>query len=469
MTQTQSNFNHKKPFLTSQIKWCIVALIACIATCITYSVGFDSTIISFVTLTVIALTIWILELMPESIVACALPVTYIMSGVGTAPQILTPWSSSIGWLIFGGFLVGAFMMKTGLAKRIALHCIMLIGGSFIRLLLGIMLAGFILAPFIPSVLARSTVFIVICIAICESLNVKKGSREGAAIILTGFLAVSATKFAFITGGIDISMAMGLVSQVLSVPMSWVTYFSHNAIPAIIYCLISLASLVFALRPKVEGNMRDVVSTQITELGVISTKEKKALVLLAITLLLMMTDTLHGINIGWVMLLIGASAFLPIFNLLENDDLKKINYPAMFYVMGCMSIGAGAMSCGVDKLLGDAILPMIRGSEFFSIFAMMMTGTFLLFFLTTLASYATLTPTVISMAQELGISPLIMVYAYSYGLDQYLFPYEYGVLLFFYTTGYANMKHVMKFCLTRMIASIFFVLFIAYPYWNFIID
>lgn len=470
MSQTQASTDQTSTIMSKpeKIKWGITLLLAVTVYSTLSFLGFEKAIVNFATITIIALILWATELLPDALVAFVLPVLYIVFGVGPAPKILGPWTSSTGWLILGGLMIGAFMMKTGLARRIALHSIMALGSSFVRLLLGILVAGMILAPFIPSVMGRSAILAVICMGICEALKLEKGSKEGACVILTGFIAVGAPKLAFITGGADLSMAMNLTASVTGEHVSWMEYFYHNGVPAFFYSLMSLACLLLVLRPKLQGNMREVVGPHLKELGTMDYEEKKAFFMLIVLLVFMMTDTLHGIDVGWLMLLIPAMAFLPGINLLNMDDLKKLNYPALFFVLGCMSIGSAAMASGMDKVLSSAILPILQGSELYTIITLFIVAIFLNMLLTPLAAYAALTTSIVAIALELNINPLLMVYTYSYGLDQYLFPYEFPVLLYFYATGYPTMKQVMLVCGVRMIATIGFMMCVAYPFWKFIL-
>lgn len=449
-------------------RWGLFFLLPLCTGLIMHTQGFSSTIVAFCVITIAALTIWALELLPDAMVATALPAIYIVAGVGPAPRILGPWTSSIGWLVLGGLMIGAFMMKTGLARRLALRCIALMGGSFNRLLWGILLAGLIMAPFIPSVLGRSAILAVICVGICEALNLEKGSREGSAIILAGFVAVAGPKLAFLTGGADLAMGMKLAAQAMKFQVSWMQYAIHNFIPAVIYSGMSIICIILVLRPKMEGNIRAIVDEQLRQLGPMSLSERKAMALLAVLLLFLMTDRFHGIDVGWIMLLLPCVAFLPGINLLTEGDFKKLNYPAVLFVVGCMTIGSAAMACGMDKMLSKAMLPLLDGSELYTVTATLGAGALLNLLLTPMAAYAALTTSVVEIAQQLQVNPLLMVYTYSYGLDQYVFPYEYAILLYFYATGYPRISHVMKVCGVRLVASVPFIALVAYPYWKFIL-
>ncbi len=449
-------------------RWGLLFLLPLCTGAILASKGFDTNVIAFCVITLAALTIWALELLPDAMVATALPVIYIVAKVGPPQKILGPWTSSIGWLVLGGLMIGAFMMKTGLARRLALYCIHLMGGSFNRLLWGILLAGLIMAPFIPSVLGRSAILAVICIGICEALELEKGSREGSAIILAGFVAVAGPKLAFLTGGADLAMGMKLASQAMKQQVVWIQYAIHNFLPAVLYSAMSILCITLVLRPKVEGSIRSIVEEQMRALGPMTTPERKAMALLGVLLAFLVTDRFHGIDVGWIMLLLPCVAFLPGMNLLNEGDFKKLNYPPVLFVVGCMTIGSAAMTCGVDKMVSAAMLPLLDGSEMHTILATLGIGSLLNLLLTPMAAYAALTASVVEIAQHLQVSPLLMVYTYSYGLDQYIFPYEYAILLYFYATGYPRINHVMKVFGVRMLVCVPFVALVAYPWWKFVI-
>ncbi len=449
----------------SPLKWGLTLLLPALVGFTMQSQGFESSVVLFATITTLALCLWAMELLPDVLVAMALPVMYIVAGVGPANRVLGVWSSSVGWLIMGGLIISAFMMKTGFARRLALHCIAITGGSFIRLLWGIVLAGLVLAPFVPSAMGRAAIITVICLSICDALKLEKGSREGAALILAGFVGATSVKMAYLTGGVDQIMGVRLMSEAAKINISWIEYALHNFIPAVIYTALSLLIVLFILRPKVEGNMREMVQAELSKLGAITLAEKKCLSILVVLLGFLLTDRWHGIDVGWVMLLLPMVAFLPGMNILDSEDIKKVNYPVVIFVVGCMTIGGAAMACGVDKILSNALLPLVNGSEMYTVMAVFCAGVLLNFVLTPIAAIATLTVSLTGIATQLGIDPRLIYYSYVYGLDQYIFPYEFAILLYFYASGYIPMKFILQIFSVRIVATFAFVAFVAYPYWK----
>lgn len=88
-------------------------------------------------------------------------------------------------------------------------------------------------------------------------------------------------------------------------------------------------------------------------------------------------------------------------------------------------------------------------------------------MTPLAATTTLSAPVTELGMQMDMNPRILYYAFQYGLDNYIFPYEYAVLLFFFSTGYMVFKDMIKVLAARMVLTFFFVSFVAIPFWKFI--
>lgn len=195
-------------------------------------------------------------------------------------------------------------------------------------------------------------------------------------------------------------------------------------------------------------------------------EMKAAILIFILIALLMTDSWHGIKTGWVLIILSFVAFLPPVGLMNDKKLSKLPFGPVFFVVGCMSIGSAAKATGVDLVLADGIAPMLEGtSEMGTILMSYLAGTVLNFLLTPLAACSAMTVPLTTLAMELGINPIPVMYAFAYGLEQYIFPYEYAVLLFFYATGWIELKHIMLVFAVRFVVALVMLFALAMPYWK----
>lgn len=455
-----------KTSVSTIIQWAFVVIAPVLVFYFTTNAGFTLPQASFYSITSVALILWALGLLSDTIVAVSLPVAYVVLKVAPAPAVFSSWNTDTGWIVYGGIIFAAIMTQTGLAKRLALWAMHITGGSFNRLLFGIVLAGFLIAPAIPSVMGKAALLSSICIAICEALNFEKKSKEASAVMLAGFISVAAAKMGFLTGGADVTMYVQMLSTTSNQVITWGDYFLHNFPLAVIYAPLSLLVLIFVLRPKTKSDSGAFVARARKEQGPICKDEMKAAILIFILIVLLITDRWHGIKTGWVLILLSLVAFLPPVGLMNDKKLSKLPFGPVFFVVGCMSIGSAAKATGVDLVLANGIAPLLEGtSEVGTIFMSYFAGTALNFLLTPLAAFSAMTVPLTTLSMELGINPIPVMYAFSYGLEQYIFPYEYAVLLFFYATGWIELKHIILVFSVRFIVALIMLFALAVPYWK----
>lgn len=454
------------PDRMTMVKWALSFIFPALIYLLCSNAGLPQSHVIFYTITSVALVFWALSLISDTIVAVALPIVYIIFQLGKPGQILNSWSTSVGWIVFGGLIFAQIMMRTGLAKRLSIWALYITRGSFNRLLWGILLAGFIIAPCIPTVMGKAALISVICIGICETLNLEKKSRASSAILLAGFLSIATSKMSFLTGGADVTMLVKQTGDVMGKSVSWGDYFLHNFPLAIIYAAFSMLLLILILRPKLDADVTEYVSKAHAELGPMGTGEKKTGALILLLILLMVTDRFHGIDVGWIMIVLAFVTFLPGVSLMNDANLNKIPLTPIFFVVGCMSIGSTARVLGVDKFLAGTLAPLMEGnSEVMSMFFAYIAGTAVNFLLTPLAAVSSMTVPLAELAMNMGINPIPVVYAFNYGLEQYIFPYEYAVLLFFFASGWISLKHIIMVFAARFAVTGVFLVAVAAPWWK----
>ena len=88
-----------------------------------------------------------------------------------------------------------------------------------------------------------------------------------------------------------------------------------------------------------------------------------------------------------------------------------------------------------------------------------------FLLTPLSATSTLSAPITELGVQMGIDPRLLYFSFQYGLDNLLFPYEYALYLYFYSSGYIRFKDMLVVMALRMILAGIFVAVIAMPYWR----
>lgn len=84
-------------------------------------------------------------------------------------------------------------------------------------------------------------------------------------------------------------------------------------------------------------------------------EKKAGILISLTFAFIVTDFLHKIDLGWIMMIGSALMFFPGIGVLKGEHLGKMNMSMLFFVAGAMCIGPVAAKVGVVKNNGGYVV------------------------------------------------------------------------------------------------------------------
>ena len=199
------------------------------------------------------------------------------------------------------------------------------------------------------------------------------------------------------------------------------------------------------------------------------EQKRAAALMIATLLLLATDKLHGVGAGLVLIIITFASFLPGMKLMNAEKFSKVNFAPLFFIMGCMAIGSVGNALKVTQWLANGILPYFHemGASMAGVASYAM-GAAVNFLLTPLAATTTLTSPLAELGVRMQINPRILYYSFQYGLDNYVFPYEYAVLLYFFSAGYMLFKDMVKVLAVRMVLTGAFLAAIAIPYWKMVL-
>ncbi|CAK7003086.1 MAG: hypothetical protein DESF_00104 [Desulfovibrio sp.] len=431
------------------------------------SEAFTDPMAAFLAVTLWAVIAWAVDSMNEVAVGIVLPILYILFCGLSQKVVYGPWLSEVPIIVIGGFTLGKIIQETGLGKRIALTCVKLTGGSFAGALAGITLAAAIISPLVPSIMGKAAIICAVSLSLCDALDFKPKSREATAVVLAACLAVGSTKLAYLTGAGDLVMGMGIVDKVMGTQTTWMEYAKFNFVPAMLYTLMSLGLVLLVLRTSVDKqSLCRAVREKHAELGSMSDEQRRALVLLCSTLVLLSTDSLHHLSAGTVLVLVTGIAFLPGVSLMNGKRISAINFAPLFFIMGCMAIGSAGGFLKVTQWLAGLVLPLFSetGTTLATVCSYVV-GVAMNFLLTPLAATSTLSAPITELGVQMGIDPRLLYFSFQYGLDNLLFPYEYALYLYFYSSGYIRFRDMLVVMALRMLLTGLFVAAIAMPYWR----
>lgn len=426
----------------------------------------------FFALTAWAVSVWATEILPPIPVAASLTFLYVLGKVATPQVVFAPWASFLPWMCLAALVVGEALEHSGLTKRLALRIMLLVGASFNRAVIGLMLTGMIMAFLLPDIMCRVIIFVAIAHGLVQALELDPRSRLSSALMMAGFCAATSPGYGYLTGTEMSLIASSIMLKVTGSPLNWMDYFIANFPFNVVYCCLSICMILFVIRGKErlanEENLHHVLSLKLKEMGPMSVLEWKVLGVLVVGIGGILTEKIHGMPGTFVYALVGMCCYLPFLNISKPEGVRHLNVSFIVFIVACLGIGSTAQSLGAEKWIAAQLVPVLETlSPNATVIATFCTSVGLKFMLTPLAAVSTFTGSIIEIATALNMDPRPLVYAFLVGLDQYIFPYEYALLLYTFTTGAITAVHLMKGLALRIVITGIGIACIQIPYWTFL--
>lgn len=424
----------------------------------------------FMAMTSMAVLAWAFNVFPAIGVAALLTFAYMLGEVAPAEVVFGPWTTVLPWLAFAAVIIGEAMDKCGLGRRLALRCLSVAGGSFYGLLFGFFIGGIALALILPSILARMVIFCAIATGITDTLKLDPKSRMSSAIILMAFMAAAAPQFLFLHTSENFIWAFTMLVKDGSTPNFW-EYCIHGSLFSVCYTIISmLVCCVVKGKEKLEQNSEGVayIRQSLASLGPLTAREIKLLCLVFGMVLGFMLQPWTNVDPVYIFCVLAMCAYLPGMDLLDRESIAHVEIMFLVFVTGCMAIGFVGNATGFNAWAVKQVLPLMQDwSETMSVVIAYLSGIFVNFMLTPLAATAAFTPALGELGQALNVNPLPIFYAFQYGVDQYVLPYEAVYFLYIFITNRVSLVHIVGALVIRAILCGFMLAAIAIPYWKLI--
>lgn len=401
----------------------------------------------FFAITLWAITVWATDILPAVPSAAAMTFLYLLCNVAPAPVIFGAWGAFLPWICFGALILSEALEQTGLTRRLALQLMHLVGATFTRIVVSLMTVGMFMAFLLPDIMCRVIIFVAIAHGLVMALELDPKSRISSAIIMAGFCSATSPGYGFLTGTEMSLIAMDQIKSIITIP-TWGEYALANLPFIILYCCFSIFMCVKIIPGKEhiphEDHLKEVVAERLRDMGPMTTQEWKLLILMICAITGLLTSKWHGLNGYFLYALIAICCYLPWIGLASFENVRKLNVGFLVFIVACLGMGSVAVHLGAAKWFASLVVPLIDGlSPIWLVLSSYLSAVAVNFMLTPLAAVSALSLPWAEIAQHVNMNPLPMLYSFLYGLDQYIFPYEYALYMYIFSTGYITPKHMFK--------------------------
>lgn len=454
-----------------KFKWGILLVILAALYLIPEGEIYTAAIKGFCVITIAGIYLVAFELVPAFIAATLIPVGYWVLKVVPAGVAFGSWTQQFPWIILGAFMVAHIMQKTGVSKRLAYRLMLLARGNFYIVVAMLIIAGVIMAMFVPAAIARVAIFGAIALSIRDAMGWKDDTKKTIILIMGVFFAASAASYLWYTGSNGNVIVAGMLESA-GYGVTWTEWALYNALPGLVAIAVQMIAVIFFANKfcKDDGQslnsaeMNAYIKEENMKLGKMSSSEIKATIMLVVLFILLLTNgQLHNWNPGQIFIVIALIAYLPGIRLLESSDTKKINFSVVFLITGFIAIGDAATSLGLGDIFVEKALPYLPHS----IYGLSAVSFFIAFFgnilMTPLAIGSAFTVPMVNIAITLGINPTGLIMIFWNSCVATLFPYEVNADILLFSYGLVSMKNYIKIGVIRSALTLV-ALFVIYIPW-----
>lgn len=415
----------------------------------------------FLASTIFAICCFAMNTMPSTGIAILLPVFWVFFGISKPETIFSVWQQYLPWVVIGGFLLANVLQRTGLLSRVIYKLVSKTAVSYKGLLIGLAISVGLITQLVGS---HPVLFATIAYGICVAFDFGQSKASAGIMFVTavsGMVAIQA-RFTAPLMLLGTAKSAGFNLDLLGFFES----YWYN-LPLIIFWVACVALAIIMFKPEKEISGKEYCKEKLAEMGPMSTQEKKAAFIVIIYLLFIFTSKLHGLSLEWGMAMIPWLFIVPGIGCAEKQDIQKMNFGMIFFMVTCMAIGTVATSLGFGKLLATYATPLLTGQNVYVLFLAIWLILFVCnFAMTPLAMMAAFTVPFLTIAQSFGVDPLAVVYFIRTGFDQVILPYEYANYLIFFGFGVISMKDFMKYMAAKSVLNFVICFALLIPWWMF---
>ena len=294
---------------------------------------------------------------------------------GLSPQkAFSGYGDPTVWLVMAAFFISRALIKTGLARRIALFFVRAVGRTSLGVAYALSLSDMVLAAIIPSNAARSGGVI---LPILRSIAELYGSSPGPTAALLGSFLMTAvyqnicvTAAMFFTGQASNPLAAQFAAQNFHYTVTWTSWLLAGIVPGLVSLAI-VPLVVIRLNPPAIRRTPEAAAFAKSELQAMGSMKTGEKIVLAVFLAVCggwVTAGLHGVDIA-VTAMIGASALLAA-GVLTWDDVKneRAAWDIFVWYGGLVMLGKALGDAGVTRAFASAVASGFGGLGWPALFA-----------------------------------------------------------------------------------------------------
>lgn len=296
---------------------------------------------------------------PLSLPHTALLLIVAMTATGAVPiEIsLSGFATNALFLIVAGFMIAEGVNSTPLFKRFAYSILIRFGATPHRSLLAILIILQATAFVIPSIAVKVTLLLPAVQSILKTLKPGR-SNVKTALLLGIAYGVSITSLGLLPAAIANAITADLVARLTGHQITYIQWAVYNLPISLILIPVCWQVLLRLFPPEVDSfpGGEETLRLELAALGPISAAEKRCLAILALVIILWLTEPLHGWPTAIPALLGAFLMAAPLAGVTGVEKLFRINWGTIILAGTNLSLGAALVATGATTFLAGLLFP-----------------------------------------------------------------------------------------------------------------
>ncbi|MDP2587550.1 MAG: SLC13 family permease, partial [bacterium] len=401
--------------------------------------------------------LWFTETIPLFATAMIIPVLLVVNTGLPQKDVLHAFADPIIGLFFGSFVLAIALAKYGFDLRIAHLLSRLTKRSPRKLLFGVITIAALLGMWISNTATVSLLLPIIMLFVVAKRGRTKMPRFTKALLFGLATGAAVGGMATPVGTAPNALAVRYLADA-SISLSFVSWLTIG-LPLVVLLVPTIwLTLITLFKPEIK-RLPDVKHAR----QLWSTNEVLSLVIVVITIILWLTEPLHGITTP----IIAVAAAFVIFasGLLKPADLAKLPFRALILFGGGIALGDAMVATGVTDSIVSWLFEIIgQQHPYVILLALILFAIAITTVASNTATAALLVPIVLSIALAAGVDPLPLVIGATLALSiDFISPVGTPPSTLIHATGFVHVRdflYVGTF-ITVIAASLLFTVITLY--------
>lgn len=412
---------------------------------------------------------WVTEAIPIPVTSLLPIILFPLTGALDIAKTSASYGHKMIFLYMGGFIIALAIEKWNLHRRIALQTIYMIGKNADRIILGFMLATYMLSMWISNT-ASTMMMLPIAVAVAKQFggmstneedlvgNKKLSSSFGLPLMLGIAYAASIGGITTLIGTPTNAMLSAVVKDMFNQEIDfakWMTLSLPISAILLVICWVYLVKFVFPVKVDNSEGGYEEIKRELHSLGPITADEKKVIVVFLITAISWISrsfllkriipaidDTIIAL-VGVVLLFLIPSSRKG-ENIMDWKTARKLPWGILILFGGGLAIASGFQSTGLAAWLAGTLKGLDNVSFIVLLFAVSAMVNYLTEVTSNVATATILLPILASIAIAMEVHPYALMIAATLSAScAFMLPVATPPNAVVFSTGYIKISQMVR--------------------------